>query len=202
MVFLGLLAELWRHFLPSPLAEAWAPLFSLSFEGNVPTWYSSCLLFWCGLILIEIAGGIRKRRAAYGRHWTFLGIGFFYMSLDEAIGIHESLGGITGSGGILYYDWIVPAAVLLLILALFYWPFLGSLRPDLRRRFLLAATLYVGGAVGMELPLGYWVTRFGDDGFGYAGLDLVEEALELVGATLFLTTLIGELRSGREGGLA
>ena len=101
---------------------------------------------------------------------------------------------MTDAGGFLYYDWILPAGLLLLLLAAVYWPFLRQLRPSLRRRFLLAAAFYIGGAVVMEVPLGYWASRFGDDNFVYAALDLIEEALELLGATLFLTSLAEELK--------
>ena len=189
LALLGLLAELGQEFFPSPIVRALVGLFSLSYEGNIPNWYSSCLLFWCGLSLARISAGLWKRHDAFRWHWILLAGGFFYMSLDEAVGIHENFGGITQVGGLLYYDWILPASMLILILALFYWPFLRSLPSKARRDFLFAAALFLGGAVAMELPLGYWADRFGVDNFGYAAIDLVEETLELLGLTVFLLGL-------------
>jgi hypothetical protein len=42
----------------------------------------------------------------------------------------------------------------------------------------------------MELPLGWWTERFGDDGLGYALIDWVEETLEMTGAAAALLVLL------------
>ena len=42
----------------------------------------------------------------------------------------------------------------------------------------------------MELPLGYWTERHGNDNLVYALIDLVEESLELLGVSLFLVALV------------
>ena len=78
-------------------------------------------------------------------------------SLDEFISIHEWASQWFDLGGVLYFSWVIPAAVLVALLGLAYLPFLAHMQPQVRKRFLLAATVYVGGALGMELPLGYWV---------------------------------------------
>ena len=70
----------------------------------------------------------------------------------------------------------------------------------MRKRFLVAATVYVGGALGMELPLGYWTDLHGDENFVYSMIDLVEESMEMIGASLFLYAL-ADLLSGTSGEL-
>ncbi|WP_228680788.1 hypothetical protein [Myxococcus xanthus] len=45
----------------------------------------------------------------------------------------------------------------------------------------------------MELPLGWWAEQHGNDNLVYALIDHVEEALELIGASLFLAALAEEL---------
>ena len=49
------------------------------------------------------------------------------------------------------------------------------------------------GRAAMELPLGWWTEQHGSDNLVYALIDHVEEALELVGASLFLAALVEEL---------
>jgi hypothetical protein len=114
---------------------------------------------------------------------------FAYMSLDEAVEIHEHLGGWIETGGLLYFDWVIPAAVLVLAVGIAYLRFLAHLDPQTRRRFVVAGALYVGGALLMELPLGWWTEQHGDDNLGYALMDWIEETLELAGASYFLVSL-------------
>jgi hypothetical protein len=186
---LGLAAELWYASARSDRSGAFAELFSLSYEGNVPTWYATCLLFSCGLALVEIATQVSRSGARFRGHWWFLAITFFYMSLDELVGIHENLADLVPAGGVLYFNWVIPAGVAVALFGLAYLPFLLHLPGDLRRRFVIAGIIYVSGALLMELPLGYWTERAGSDNLTYALIDLVEECLEIIGASLFLLAL-------------
>lgn len=192
VALLGLGAEVVHQLVP---AKRWAvlPFFSLSCEGNFPTWYAALLLAGCGLTLLLIAAGARQSGAAYSRHWGLLGAIFLYMSVDEAVELHEQLGELVELHGVLYFSWVVPAAVLVLLLGVAYLRFLLHLPARTRWRFVLAGALYVGGALGLELPLGFWAERAGRDNLVYGLIDWVEETLELVGASLFLCSLLGYL---------
>jgi hypothetical protein len=175
-------------------APAWpTALLSLSYEGNLPTWYATVLLFGCGLLLELCALHARRAGAPHPRRWALLGWLFFYISLDEAVELHEHLGGLLELHGVLYFSWIVPAAIVVALLGVAYLPFVRDLPARTRRRFVLAGVLYVGGALFMELPLGWWTERAGEGSLGYALLDVVEESLELAGATLFLGALLDYL---------
>lgn len=186
---LGLAAELAEYQLEAPASIV--EFFSLSYEGNLPTWYASVLLFACSALLAIIA------RAEYGvqrrRWWVLAGI-FAYMSLDEAVELHEYLGWLIRGDGLLYYSWVLPAGAITLTIGLAYLPFLRALSSLTRWRFVLAGALYVGGALGMELPLGLWVATHGDDNLGYGLIDFVEESMELAGASVFLLALDDERR--------
>jgi hypothetical protein len=159
---------------------------SLSYEGNVPTWFATVLLFSCALVAASIA----QRALTLRRHWWGVAAVFAYASLDEAAELHEHLGGNFSMGGVLYFDWIIPAAVLLLAMVLVFWPFVRALEAPTRRRLIVAGVLYIGGAVIMELPLGWWTDRAGPDTLGYALIDWVEETMELAGASLALWALV------------
>lgn len=189
---LGLLVELAHHTgggTDSPLV----PLLSMSEEGNVPTWYSSALLLGCGAGLLAIAAVVRRAGGAFARRWELLGLLFLFLSLDEAAQLHERLNGLLHLRGALYFGWILPVGAALVPLGLAYLRFLRHLPPPIRWRFVLSGALYVGGALGMEVPLGVYAERHGADTLGYALLDLVEETMEVWGATLFLLALARHL---------
>jgi hypothetical protein len=187
---LGLGAEVLNHRFHRRVLEPLVAFLSLSFEHNLPTWYASSLLLACSVALAAVAARVAQVGAAFRRHWCGLAIVFAYMSLDEAVGLHEHLGGLLRLGGVLYFSWVVPAAGLLAMFGIAYLRFLVRLAPGTRRRFVTAGVVYVGGALLMELPLGWWTERHGDDNLGYALIDWVEEVLELVGATLFLLAVL------------
>jgi len=190
----GLLAEILQAALRLKGNRGLVPVFSLSYEENVPTWYSSILLFATGALLLLIGAEARKSRAPFGFHWYALAAGFFYISMDEVVSIHEHAGWLR-LGGVLYFSWVIPAAVVVAIVGLSYIRFLKHLPPKTRLRFLVSGAIYVGGAVGMELPLGYWTERSGTNNFVYGALDWVEESMEILGVTLFLLSLVDYLRA-------
>lgn len=168
-------------------------LWSLSYEGNMPSWYASVLPLLCAGLLAWIAAGEASDRF----YWRLLALGFLVISVDEAVGLHERLSGQFEVGGVLYFDWVIPAGALVAALGVAFLGFLRRLAPETARRFVLAGAIYVTGAVLFELPLGWWTERYGDDSFGYALIDWCEETLEFVGLTAFASALLGRLQ-GRQ----
>ena len=93
--------------------------------------------------------------------------------------------------GIFYYGWVIPMGGLVLALLLMFIKFLIVLPAKFRWRFFTAGFIYVGGALLMELPLGWWVDKTGSEGnIGYALIDGVQETMEMLGSTLFLIFLL------------
>jgi hypothetical protein len=115
------------------------------------------------------------------------------MSLDETAQIHERLNSLhvlSHLRGVFYFGWIIPASVIVLLVGAAYLPFVFHLPKATRVRFIVAGVIYVGGALVMEMPLGAWATKHGEDNLGYALIDAVEETMEMVGASLFLVALL------------
>lgn len=183
----GLVVELLRHLagVHHPVIALW----SQSYEGNMPSWYASELPFVCAALLAWIAAGEVRDRF----YWHLLAFGFVAISIDEAVGFHETLSGLFDTTGVLYFGWVIPAGALVAALGIAFLGFLRRLSPETARRFILAGALYVTGAVLFELPLGWWTERYGDDSFGYALIDWCEEALEFAGLTLFAAALLARL---------
>jgi hypothetical protein len=192
---LGLVIEVAHARIASDLVDALLPKLSLSYESNLPTWFSSSLLLACAVA----AGAIANGRPAWHRHWWGITAMLAWMSLDEAAELHEHLGGMIGTSGVLYFDWVIPAAGVVAMVAVIYWPFVRALEPASRRRLILAAAIYLGGALAMELPLGWWTEHRGSEGLGYGLIDWIEETMEMIGATLALVALLAHRQETRRG---
>lgn len=186
----GLAVELARYFGSlHPESELRSAL-SLSYEGNLPTWYSSGLL-WTAALGLGACGRRELGRVRAG--WWGLAAIFMLLSLDESIELHEELGGAE-LHGVLYFSWVVPGAAITAAFCAAYLRFWWHLPIATRRGFAWAFAIYVGGALGMELPLGAWYERYGDESPGYAALDFLEEALEIAGLSVFLVAIAEQLR--------
>lgn len=183
---LGLGVELAHAYHPTPLGEDLLAKLSLSYEGNVPTWFSSSLLLMCAIA----AGVIAAARPPMHRHWWGMSFVAGWISLDETAEIHEHLSGHFHTGGVLYFDWVIPAAIVVLALALVYVPFVRKLAPTTRMRLVIAATVYIGGALVMELPLGWITEHSGMENIRYALVDWAEETMEMIGAALAFVALV------------
>jgi hypothetical protein len=190
---LGLVIEVAHARASGELVDALLPKLSLSYEGNLPTWFSSSLLLVCAIV----AGAIASAQPPWHRHWWGITAILAWMSLDEAAELHEHLGGRIGTTGLLYFDWVIPAAGVVAIIAVIYWPFVRALAPATRTRLVIAAAIYLGGALVMELPLGWWTEQRGMEGLGYGLIDWIEETMEMIGAVLALVALVAHRRETR-----
>lgn len=184
-------AEYARYVIGSK--SALVDYFSLTEEQNVPTWWSSFLLLACSFVLWAIAATKGRSPGDGKTHWIGLAAIFAYMSIDELVEIHEWLNNIPALGnlhGIIYYGWVIPAGIIVVAFASIYLRFLLRLPPPTRSKVAWAGVLYVAGALGIELVLGAWTDRHGELNLGWAMIGLAQEAMEIVGSSLFLYALL------------
>ncbi len=186
----GLTVELARYLGSLDPESDLRSALSLSYEANLPTWYSSGLLWTAALGLL--CCGWREPGRDRARWWVLAAI-FMLLSLDESIELHENLGG-AALNGVLYFSWVVPGAMLTGVFCAAYWGFWRRLPTPTRRGFAWAFAIFVGGALGMELPLGAWFELHGDENLGYAVIDFVEESVEIAGLSVFLVAIYAHLR--------
>lgn len=184
----GLVVEVLKSIYRWKGRRGLVPLLSLSHEQNVPTFHTATLLLLAASMSALLAARSRRRDRRDALAWWGLAAGFFYISVDEVLELHEQWGRPFHYGGVLHFGWVLPAGCIVLLLAVLYTRFLARLPPRVRNRLLLAGGIYVLGAVVMELPLGYWAEKEGEKTLGYALIDWVEETLEMTGIVLFLFT--------------
>ncbi len=170
--------------------------FELHRELSLPTWYSSALLGASAPVLALIA---LRTRTAGSRDWTrWAGLAFIVatFSLDEVASFHEYSSVILGIEVFGFrgaYNWVVFGLAFVAVLSVSYAPFIARLEPVVRKRLLLAAAVYFGGAVGVEMLNAYTASRVGDAGYQYALQTTLEESMEMAGALLLLHTVLWHL---------
>jgi hypothetical protein len=174
------------------------PLFDVDRENSLPAAYSVFLLLFAAQLLAFIAL-LERRRRGLRWYWAMLAAGFLYMAFDEMVALHERLtrpvreliGG--DEFGIFYFAWVVPALLLVPVLGLIFLRFLLRLPPRTRRFMALAGSIFVGGALGIELIGGLYAETHGMKNLGYKLLTTVEESLEMAGVIVFIWTLLDYL---------
>ena len=201
LVFLHLTTQTLRIYAGHPNQLGFERQFNLNQENNIPTWFSSSMFLACSLLL-GVIGWAKRTKRGDARGWLSLAVVFLYLSMDEASSLHEMiipLGNAllerTGfSSPYLFYSWLPFGATVTAIIGFLYVPFLRNLPKDTRLRFLLAACVYLGGAVGMEMVGGAIAYYSGTDGMPYAIEVAAEEGLEMLGIITFLHAILLHLR--------
>ncbi len=195
-----------RHGLGFYLAKGLVPLFHFDSEFNFPTFYSVTLMGLCSLALMKICqlgDTPSKDRAA----WFLLSVLFAFLAADELFSIHEfidqSIRGTLQTEGVFHFAWVIPYGILLVLLAVLLLPWFLRQPRRLQVMFAIAGTLYIGGALGLEMVGGNYYSGLDPDRAEYATLtgDIIssfEEIGEILGLSLFLYTLAAHLRKGEE----
>lgn len=171
--------------------------FHLESEGNLPTLFSSFLLFTSSVLLFLIYFS-EKNSERKNHEWCVLGLIFLYLGLDEGAQIHEMINvffrGILPAKGIFFHAWVIPFGIVFLILAGYFFPFLRQLEKRHQQLFFLSGFLYVLGGFFMEMWSGYRLDNYGFD-FGYGLINTLEEVLEMTGISLFIYSLTDYIKS-------
>ena len=175
---------------------------SLDAETTLAAWYSSQVMTACAIALI-LAGLLNRSRGhSVGMTWFFLAAIFFALSLDESAAFHEEVGSrlqsLLDTGGIFYFAWVIPGSIFVAITGLYFIPFLLKLPRRTAIGFSLAGTLFVSGAIGMELIGGYLAEGVEERGWRYHLAATTEETLEITGLNLFLWTLLDYIKRQQE----
>jgi len=190
LTFLCIASQLLQHNVDlGRIFEGLVRLVNVDEEHNIPTWYQSFMLFFCSVLLAKIATEKKRNNMKYVLHWWGLSIIFLFLSIDEMVCIHERAIDECGKG-FLHFQWIVPAAFFVLFFALSYLKFLAHLPVKTKILVVIAAVLYVGGALGMESVNGYYFELYGPEDIKYSMLTTLEEFLEMSGIVIFLKALI------------
>jgi len=163
-------------------------------EISFPTWWQQSQLLvaavLCGLIgaVVARSGGPRPR------HWFGLAGIFLYLSVDEGTQLHEGFiepiqRAFDITGGVLLFAWVIPGMAALAVFGVAYFRFWAALPDQPRWLMALGGSVFVAGALGFEMASGQYKTEIGT-GSAYTVVVAAEELLEMIGASIFVLSLL------------
>ena len=196
LVLASIGGQLTKYLLGHDRVYGLVPLFYVDAEQNIPTLFSVLLLLCAALLLAVITVLKKQQKDPDVASWAILAVGFLLMAVDEAVSIHEKLitpvRGLLGEGplGIFYFAWVIPGIAVVLIVTLLLLRFLLRLPANTRFTFIAAGTLFIGGAIGMELVGGRYTELHGHENLTYSMIAAVEESLEMAGVIVFIYALL------------
>jgi uncharacterized Tic20 family protein len=175
--------------------DEWLNLFNVDRELNFPTWYSALMIGFCAILLGIIAQGKKQQGDRYTKDWQLLSLIFWFLAIDEIVSIHEifiipEVSKMLHLPGFLYSAWVIPGTIFVIWFARRYSKFIYHLPPKSRLHFVLAASIYVGGALIMEMIGSAIAQSFTQQSLIYALTTSVEEFLELSGIVMLIYALI------------
>ncbi|AFZ36053.1 hypothetical protein Sta7437_2520 [Stanieria cyanosphaera PCC 7437] len=197
LIFASMVGQLYQYLISQDTYRRIIALFYVDNEKNFPTAYSFCLLLFCSFLLAIITFIQAKNRTRYTLHWRGLSAIFLFLALDELCEFHELLTNTTrntfNTSGFLYFAWVIPAIGLLSLFILAYLKFIFALPSQSRLGFLCSGTVFVAGAIGMEIIGGWLVDFYNFKNLTYMFIATAEETLEMFGIIIFINTLLNYL---------
>ena len=158
--------------------------FDLDEEESFGTWFNSGLLLIAAVLFLHQARVLRTQEDVKHVWWLILGIGFCVLSIDEIAGMHEWMNSMLGDT-----PWTVIGFPIFGVVALAYLPFLWHHRWRTGLLFVLAGTIYGGGAVGME-----HFTDSDVNSLHYNVWTALEEGMEMLGVIVLIYTVLDHMR--------
>ncbi len=173
--------------------------FDLNAEANFAAFFQASPLLISALVTVALAAHYRARKAPLAGRWAAMSGLFLFMAIDELAQLHDLFTGpirrrLDIDFGVFYFAWLLPAVVFLALCAWYFAPLVRSLPAAIRVRLVVAAGVYFGGAVVVEMLSGF-VAEGGRRSTPYLMVLTVEEACEIGGMLLALGVLLHLLRS-------
>ncbi len=169
-------------------------LFDLDSEGTTAAWFSSIQLFLIGLAFLFISLSINKNSMPSPYFFVTLGLGFIFLSADEAASIHEKVTATLKHVDFLprfknnHGVWIFIYAVIVIFLIVAYFRSALAMLKSFRKESIILAigvvTLMCGGIL-LEIS-SYQFLRTGSTPTAYFIEVAAEEFLEMCGASITL----------------
>ncbi len=163
-------------------------LLSISEEASVSTWFSAGLFLLATALLTAITYAAKRDGRPYRYHWGALALIFVYLSLDDTSLLHERttqpLRDALNTTGAFYFAWIIPAVILVGIVALAYLPFVLRLPARTRLLFIVGAVLFLAGAIAIEMIGGLFMAE-GSSVTTRRLISIFEESVEMLGIIVF-----------------
>jgi len=197
-----------KYYAGNDMVFGLVPLFDFYEERNVPTYASSLNLLLTSGLLFMIARLARGARHKDVHAWRILAGGFLFMSVDEFADLRHILStmvkAVAGASfdavPLLSVAWTVPAAVIVIVVALIMTPFLLRLKKTYMFHFALAGAAFVFAAIGFETIEGHHVLQtHGARDFAFMLMVTAEETMEIFSILYFQYFLLRYINEYHRG---
>eukprot|EP00439_Symbiodinium_sp_Y106_P088056 s1_g592.t1 len=190
VVLLGVLREVFVFQIGTDTVLQDLRHFALDAERNLGAWYSSALMVLIAACAMVNWHKDRVRDGLVSYSWVFIAVVFFCLSIDETVGFHETvdvpLRNHFELTGIFYNPWVFFGAAFVAGFVALLVPFLLDLPRHIAILFVVSGAIYVGGALGMEPLDAFFEHGYGEGHLYQVIATSIEEAMEMLGLTLFL----------------
>lgn len=159
---------------------------SLNSEKSLPTAWAFLQLVIAAGCTLFVARLAARQGATWVAHWHVTALLLLLVGFEELLALHEDLNDHLAAGDHIggRYPWVIGGAVLVVALALAMARFVFALPRAVRNLVVLAAAMFVGGAVAMEAFGGWYAEAHGDDSLGAIVGWIIEEGLELTSVSI------------------
>ncbi len=183
------------HLIPETLSWTIHSRFNLDNEGNVPTWFSSTLLYSVSVCSVLIYFSNNRSENPNGKtleeyFWFLFSSVYCFLSLDEAASVHEII------DQALHVKWVyvyAPFAAIFFMICSYYIMIIRNNESTLRNWILGGLIIFAFGSMGAELIA--HITS-GMPSFLRILEAMFEEGLEMIGTIMVLIGCLKELSSG------
>ena len=189
--------EIQRYFMLKVLFR----LFYLNEEANIPAWFSSSQWLLAAFLATYIGFRCRQQALPYATHWVVMGTIILGLSVDEAAAIHEAIGVFLeasyATSGYFAYGWVLVGIPFVAVFVIAFSRFVLQLPPRIRNLLVLAGSIYVFGALGLEM------VAAGNEkvlsAMGYQLVVAAEEFSEMLGVVLLIYALLSHIEALGDG---
>ena len=180
-------------------------LIDVGSEQSITTYLSAVNLLLASLLLLLLFAIRRQQQAADALCWGLLAPVFLLLSIDESISVHENFDNVyhffLGKGWIppmlSSHEWVPFGVLFVVVFGVVIGPMLRHVNRQTLGYMVLAGTIFVSGALGLEL-LGAVMLETGfvaskTDSI-YLTRRILEEGFEMYGIALFNWAIYREIQ--------
>jgi hypothetical protein len=173
-------------------------------ERNLPSWFSSAELAFAASLVTLIA--VRKSRERDGQRimWAILAFGFWFLSIDETVQLHESWARGTDSHditrGLLTDQWVMIGIPVAAAVALLFARFVFTLPTRMRNAIIGAGIFYVWSSLVVEMLKVLYYSTYHVKDFAFQMTTVAGETGEMLAIALFIFALMRYLQDADNRG--
>ena len=178
-------------------------LVDFDYEANIPTLFSSLILFAASGLFLVLAALSITQMPRDRKFWVGLAVVFLFLGVDEGAKIHEKIGDwveqFVNAEGYIYYPWVLPYVTVFLLLVAAYFKFYLRLPRHMQIGMFIAATMFLSGAVVLDMLGGNEADANGTSTIYYSVLYTIEEILEMTGVIVLIRSQLVYMKREFEG---